>query len=243
MKTFITVLLLCSIGFYSAGCNYRSIEPKRPDQISGLVGYWKFDGDAKDSSGNNNHGTWVGGAAYKEGVFGEAADFSSPSGSYVTVPHSPSINVGAGAFSFGAWVNSYGNIGKNQHLLNKRTGGDRGSFWDIYLSSLAENINAEVTGKSFGNPPSKMGTNTWYHIMLTRASDGLVTIYIDGEYLASANLPGDSSSTHAFNIGNLTVSPDHEFNGLIDEVVIYDRELEAGEVGALYEAGLKAFGY
>lgn len=135
---------------------FNNVFKQNPQRISGLVGYWKFDGNTEDSSGNNNHGEWVGDESYSsDGVSGKAASFDGNS-SYVTVSHSPSINVGKDAFSCGAWVKSYGHVNKNQHFLNKRTGGRQGLFWDIYLSVSAENINAEIAGHSFGNPPSNM---------------------------------------------------------------------------------------
>ena len=40
-----------------------------------LLGWWKFDGDALDSSGNERHGTLVGGPQYVEGVFNQALEF------------------------------------------------------------------------------------------------------------------------------------------------------------------------
>lgn len=203
---------------------------QNPQRISGLVGYWKFDGNTEDSSGNNNHGEWVGDESYSsDGVSGKAASFDGNS-SYVTVSHSPSINVGEGAFSFGAWVKSYGHIGKNQHFLNKRTGGHQGLFWDLVLSPLAENINAEIAGHSFGNPPSNMELYKWHHVMFTRDHSGIVTVYIDGKFLKSKTMPGDSSNTHTFNIGNLQGSLDQGFSGLIDDVVIYNRSLSKEEV-------------
>lgn len=242
----IIIALLSILLFSSTVSNYfdhyftKPQDPKTPKEISGLVGYWRFDDNAKDSSGNNNHGKWIGKEIYKDGsVYGKAAEFNGSS--YVTISHSSSIDVGKGAFSIGAWVNSDGNIdvNKNQHLLNKRTGGNKGLFWDMYLSGLVENINAEIAGHSFDNPPSTMRLNAWHHIFLTRDSSGLTTVYIDGKPIKKKSMKGDSSNTHAFNIGNLEGYLDQGFNGLIDEVVIYNRALNKKEVGSLYMSGKK----
>lgn len=236
MKRISLILAFLLVHFVLDGCEYYSIKAKKPTEIDGLVGYWKFEGDAQDSSGNYNHGFWVGEEFYsEEGVFGKAAVFNGTS-NYVTIPHSPSIDVGWSAFSVGAWVNSIGHGRYNQHLLNKRTGG-KGPFWDMYLSGLVENINAEVAGQSFDNPPSNMSLRKWHYVMLTRDANGLVTVYIDGKPVNSKGMPGDSSNTHSFNIGNLEGSLDQGFNGLVDEVVIYNRALTREEVIGLYKAG------
>ena len=212
-------------------------KPRKPQEIKGLVGYWKFDGNTEDSSGHNNNGKWVGNELYKDGIFAKAAYFDGTS-NYVTISHSISIDVGRGAFSFGAWVNSKGKEnGKNQHFLNKRTGGLQGLFWDLYLSGKVENINAEVAGGSLGNPQSNMIVNNWHHILFTRDDFKLTTVYIDGKPIVSKNIYGNSSNTHSFNIGNLTEDLSQGFIGLIDEVVIYNRELTKKEVYSLYLSG------
>lgn len=215
---------------------FQSYSKRTPREISGLVGYWKFDGSAEDSSGNNNHGKWIGEECYSEdGMFGKAAYFDGAS-NYITVPHSASIDVGKGAFSFGAWVNCVGKKNDtNQYVLNKHTGG-HGVYWNMYLSAKVENINTEVAAGSLGNPQSNMKLHAWHHIMFTRDRFGVANVYIDGWSVKSEGMSGDSTNTHAFNIGNLVASLDQGFNGLIDEVVIYNRSLTKKEVRMLSAA-------
>ena len=56
-----------------------------PDYVStaNLIGWWSFENELTDLSGNNNHGTGVGGLTYGAGLDASAAlDLSSPD-SYV----------------------------------------------------------------------------------------------------------------------------------------------------------------
>lgn len=216
--------------FYEYEIWYRDF--KQPFQeIPGLVGYWKFDGDAEDKSWNNNHGKWVGTESYtNDGVSGKAAYFDGAN--YVTVPHSSSLNVGDRAFTYGGWVNSKGH-GTNQHFLNKRDGGE-GKFWDIYLSGTCENINAEIADSSYENPQIKMPLSEWHHIVFTRDSSGLTTIYMDGRPINPKKITGDSSNTHNFAIGNLPSDLAQGLHGLIDEVFICNRSLSEDEVRMIY---------
>ena len=66
-----------------------------------LTGYWKLDGDCRDSSGNANHGVNHGADfAVKDGARfdGRAA--------FVEIPASPSLHFGKGDFSIAAWVHT-----------------------------------------------------------------------------------------------------------------------------------------
>jgi streptogramin lyase len=76
--------------------------------LPGTVSWWKADGNAIDSVGNNN-GTLNGGVSFAAGVTGRAGDQAfnfDGSNSAISIPASSSLNVGAGAgFSFDAWIN------------------------------------------------------------------------------------------------------------------------------------------
>lgn len=63
---------------------------------SGLVGYWKLQGDCRDYSGNNNHGI-------NHGVNLQNGKFDGIS-AYIEVPSSQSLKFGTGDFSLCAWV-------------------------------------------------------------------------------------------------------------------------------------------
>ncbi len=71
---------------------------------SGLVAWWRGDGDALDASGNGNHGALASGASFAAGRFGSAFSFDGES-SYVSVPDSPSLAFGTGDFTIAFWVN------------------------------------------------------------------------------------------------------------------------------------------
>lgn len=90
-----------------------------------VVGLWRFDeasGDALDSSGNGNHGTWEGPntsqVASKPG-FGNAAEFinDGENSSSIQVPGNFSLMIGANPgdpWSFTTWAHEYGSDGPNQ---------------------------------------------------------------------------------------------------------------------------------
>lgn len=75
---------------------------------SGLIGHWKLQGDARDYSGNGNHGINHGAdfsAAGPQGKANTAAKFGGRF-DYIQVPDSPSLQLGTGNFSISAWVHT-----------------------------------------------------------------------------------------------------------------------------------------
>jgi len=62
------------------------------DEPAGLVGYWKFDGDAKDSSPRGNHGDPIG-VEFVEGKFGRAARFDAAKETYIDLGHYTGFDV------------------------------------------------------------------------------------------------------------------------------------------------------
>ena len=67
-----------------------------------LMGWWKFDGDALDSSGHDRHGTLQGSPIFGPGVFGQALALEA-NPDYVTIDGYKGI-LGTHAFSIAAWI-------------------------------------------------------------------------------------------------------------------------------------------
>ena len=87
-----------------------------------------------------------------------------------------------------------------------------------------------------------MSTGTWYHLALTMESwdDGhYMKIYKDGTYMDDFYVPVWTANTarEGPNIGSLNLATSlYHFNGKIDEVAIWDKELTSSEIGKLADA-------
>ena len=90
---------------------------------------------------------------------------------------------------------------------------------------------------------TSLSEDTWYHIVFTRdVSEKTVKCYIDGSLHGSgtySNNPTTTASTLPLRTGGNNFSgaanSDGHFNGLLDEVSIWDRVLTASEVSTLQE--------
>ena len=146
---------------------------------------------------------------------------------YVEVPFSSELNSYTDALSFSAWINIQGGEGTYRTVLENGnnqgfalmvgTGGDiyanvqNGSGWSSVYSGQLETL------------------NTWHHIAVTFNSESLI-LYVNGE--ERDNVPVTGLITN--NDGNLWIGRYHNyenhFNGLIDEIVIWNTALSQEQI-------------
>jgi hypothetical protein len=192
---------------------------------------------ATDSSLNGNTGTLVNGPTRTTGQSGGALSFDG-SNDAVTVPASGTLN-NLSAVTISAWMrpnssgeNSFGRI------IQKTNG------FMLYLSSgnqVVFQVPYSTTDVKRQTSNNVVSYGVWTHVVVTwdgSATGSNIHIYLNGtevaSYLATTNGVGTrvDDSAGALNIGN-NATQDRTFNGLLDEVSIYNRVLSPAEVAAL----------
>ncbi len=78
----------------------------------------------------------------------------------------------------------------------------------------------------------------WHHIVAVRTSSTDGEIYVDGSLAGSGSGPARSLNNVPVWIGGPGFTGPFQFNGLIDDVRIYNKALSAAEVQQLYQDGL-----
>jgi hypothetical protein len=103
------------------------------------------------------------------------------------------------------------------------------------LDGLTFHLNGTPGNLTIGNFPFSPVAGQWYHIALTRSGPAW-TFYVNGAAIgtdpSSAVVP---SMSQPLTIGN--AEGNFYFNGLLDEVSIYNRALSSNEIAAIYSAG------
>lgn len=69
-----------------SGASRPTAAPHAPDISSGLMAYYRLDGDASDSSGNAHHGTPSAGISFGPGRAGQAAFFPNLTEQRISIP-------------------------------------------------------------------------------------------------------------------------------------------------------------
>lgn len=208
---------------------------------SGLVGYWNFDEGsgtmAGDSSGNGNTGTLYNGPVWVDGKYGKALSFDGSS-TYVSVEASSSLDV-TSQVTVEAWAYARAyvdNVGDNPHIVSR-----------TYLSGGAIhilNIYGGTHKVGFGVNPfpdqqpstADLPLNVWTHIAMTY--DGAyVRFYVNGELDSSYAQSGPIQTTSNWLAFGCMPTARYGgpgtwafFNGMIDEVRIYNRALSQQEI-------------
>ena len=201
----------------------------------GLVAWWPGDGDAYDIAGTNN-GTAKNGVLFLPGIVGQA--FSVSGGAYIEIPDSTNLNfTGTNPMTVELWACRTGN-GASMQLLNKRSGGLDVEF-QLCLNP--------VEGLSFGGIGSTgdaslvttgipMPLNQWWH--LAGVFDGAqLRFYINGILVASAPGRLGPTNTGPIRLGAMDGAQPEAFEGLLDEVTLYNRALSGDEILSIYQAG------
>ena len=214
------------------------VERKSGDLSNGLVGYWTFDGadisgtTALDKSGQGNNGT-ITGATKKTGKLGQGLKFNGSSDK-VLVSYNASLNLPT-VITISAWINI-------KSLATSATIVAKGSNYLLQLNdaSLDELTFAFYTGgwREVTTQDLNLQTNTWYHVAVVfDEATNTVYFYANGALNSSPAQTNDMPNADASDLMIGTNSSNEYFNGIIDDVRIYNRALSADEVKRLYNIG------
>jgi hypothetical protein len=210
----------------------------------GLVGWWKFDGNAKDSSANSNHGTVTGAtlATDRKGQTDKAYSFNGTS-NYIDLGTTSFIYRNQ-PFTVTAWVRQSSFIDPYPVIFATRYDGHSDDVWGLHFSnnSSYRYVTFGAGGSWAGNRYEGMGdpSGDWHNIVVTYNGSGAGTasnfkLYFDGSLQTLTSTASFSWENDDSMIGSLRPSrTDSDFNGSIDDVRVYNRALSQTEATALY---------
>lgn len=226
------------------------------DLTNGLVAWYNFKaGTLGDSSGKANHITFSNATKTtdRNGNANGAYLFNGSS-SYMKVANSTSLNPSSEiTLSAIVKVNDFytGTCHVNQILGKVDYDDYTNGFYNLRISDYHDNCytaidrDKEKFSGAYGNNGGGLGsfarvdtayvkTGQWYHVVYTY-SKGISKFYVNGQLKASqaktANFTPNSQSLYIG--GNINTQYPFWFNGIIDDIRIYDRALCDGEVKQL----------
>ena len=193
-----------------------------------LVSWFMGEGNANDVRSRNN-GALIGGAtANTPGRVGQA--FSLNGSNYVEVPDANSLDI-ANQITIDAWIRPTSIA--NSRIVNKiSAGGTNGYSFGINNGRLQM-----IVGSTTVNGNIILLPNEWSHV--TGVYDGsTVHLYVNGTRDVSAAATGLIPTNNLpLRIGSDSTGTANNFQGLIDEVEIFNTALTAEQIGAISNTG------
>src|SRR3989338_6370962 len=249
--TFLFPLILSTFYFIPTQTSAAARLQMPPNYLSigtGLVGYWTFDGATTtwssatagitgDLSGNFNTGTLTNmnrATSPAIGKIGQALKFNGTN-SYVSIGDNSSLNLST-SFTVSAWTKrNNGAVADDQIYVS----GTQSGYWGIYRD--ATKLAFYERGIAGYTANTTLKDDVWYHVVVVKNGDGAnnLRFYINGVTDGSASVGSVSLPSGEKRIGCWSegAGSNVDFDGLIDDVRIYNRALSAGEVTQLYNIG------
>lgn len=204
----------------------------------GLLAHYPFNGSADDASGNNNHGSGsnVSLTTDRFDIPDSAFEFNGTN-SLISIPNSESLSSPTNELTLVAWINA-----PSWSLVGSTT------FAPILMKSNAS-TNAFQYRMSVGSNGTGLAINNWnnsagstvpisfneWHFLVTTLNNGVVKGYFNGILIDTSALTGPINlDTRPLEIGRDVPGATEVFNGKIDDVRVYDRELNKQEIWELF---------
>jgi hypothetical protein len=200
-----------------------------------LVGYWSFDDIqgtvVPDLSGTGNDGTLNGAPLSITGPFGNALQLDGAS-DFVDCGNAESLNI-TDKLTVSAWVRTLdagdpagGEMGGQNHYVSKHNSYQFKHRTNLLIFAIWDGGNPYATRISIDNSFN----GQWHHVVGTYDGTVLKT-YVDGNLEGDAPHVGDIDLNGLnVNIGKNPNQNDQNFEGAIDEVMIFARDLNASHV-------------
>jgi len=211
-------------------------DDREEDDENPLKAHYLLDSNANDISGNNYHGNNHG-AVFVDGLSDQAASFDGIN-DYIDMDNMDVIN-GAEELTISGWIkaNEWGGLSHNG-LICDGSGGDE-TICIIYnkntkkiIAQVKDSSGTHHSLEGFLNPP----TNEWLFLAVVW-NKGSAIFYVNGDsQYEYRGWPNDylNSNQAKFMLGNKH-KKNWFFNGLIDDVKVYNKALTRQQIQEIYQ--------
>lgn len=210
-----------------------------------LVSAYSFTNNLNDSFGTNN-GTGYGGVSFgtTSGLIYPSVGFNAAN-AWVELPNGSGQFNFSGDFSFSVWL-KWGDLSNYPGIISNvnQSGSDVYGYFFFYHTATNTLRFVIANGTSVGGTLIMDHTptlNTWYHYVITRKQSTINKLYINGSLMTPT-----STSNPSYNPNYLPTTTTYLgaryatnlYNGWMDELDFWNKELTSTEVTELYNSGV-----
>ena len=235
-----TYFYFCALHCSSGMVGTVNVTPACAAPPANMAAWYPGDNNGRDIAGGNN-GALQNGTTFATGKVGQAFSFDGMD-DQITVPHNANQNGGT-QITIDAWINPTSII-HGQPIAQKRSSGNIGGYtFETTHSPFAPDNGLQWAIMIAGayhilqTPANVLTIGTFQHVAATY--DGTtMRIYVDG--VEKANMAASGSidpTTDPVLIGRNAANNTIVWNGLIDELEIFNRALSQAEIAAIFNAG------
>lgn len=229
-----------------------------PAAASMLIGHWPLDetsGIIAEDLINGNNGTWGNPDGFNlewtTGQIGGAARLSDLGGDSFFRIETINQLITSNALTLTAWIDPDENPGYNGIFMTRTIDGQTNNSWGLAFENTAaagNHLDSRVDKDPVDSAPDTLlPDGGWYHVALVwDGTTGTHTQYINGEESGTAGgflMRQILSTSGPWFIGyDDCCGGDRDFNGLIDDLGMWNQALTSQEIAGIYEDGLNGIG-
>jgi hypothetical protein len=243
-----SLIVAAALGVCLAGTSQGAL-------VDDLVGLYQFENNFLDTSASatGNHGVAVNGPGFVDGKIGTAMSLTGVR-DYMSLDHTlyPELDfgpTGSGTqtdFSIGMWIRQDDFLSDPAVFSNKdwSTGNNTGINWAVKGNGIFDlNTKGDVGSRrdlDTAANSAPLGVGVWSLVVMSLDRDGSTRLFINGNQTGVIPLSseGDFNGSLPWNVGqDGTGEYPVEFTGAVDELAIWRRALDAGDVSELWNGG------
>jgi N-acetylneuraminic acid mutarotase len=216
-----------------------------------MVSWWPGDGNANDIEDGNN-GVLQGGATFAPGMVAQGFSFDGVD-DYVNVAANPNLH--PSAITVDAWLQARDLSNPPGTTASSIVTSNLGDFDGYQLQIEEDGTVGFVLGGGpvrtyYRSAPAAVVVGQWYHVAVTYdglGGPGSLKLYVDGVQrtfslhscfaCTEPSGPIFYSGNYPLTIGQRNQPAVGNFNGLIDEVEVFNRPLNLSEIQAIFNSG------
>lgn len=215
----------------------------------GLLAYYRFEetsgvrynrgtvGGGLNLTDNNTVGSATGAVAI-QGNPAVGASFARSNSEYLSLSNPAELNVGGADFSISVWFKT-SSAGSSQNILG---------MWEANkLSYLLfyNGVNQKIHWYTSANGTSStsiasstVSVDTFYNIVLVHDNSSGSEVYLNNSSIGTAGSVVKSQPSVAFVVSGIPTSltPNY-FNGVLDDLAIWNRQINSDEISQVYNSG------